>query len=285
MALTATMPAAKAQEKLTFATITTEEMSLIAKQWEAPLAFLGDKLGVKIEYYATTSYAAVVEAMMGGFVDVALLSPEIYILAHEKAPYIVPTNGLARPATTFLKEPCACYHSLLITKRAGDFPKIQDLKGAVLALTDPASTSGSRVPRAFFPDANEGQGVDQYFGQIFYAGAHDAAAKAVLAGRADAAFVSDNALSRGIDRGVFAMDSFNVIWSSPKIPAMPITVNTKTVSPEMTAKLQTLLAGLKDDPEGQGVLKQLNATELPVADNAMFDPLRTALKDADKSGN
>lgn len=275
--------AAHAADRLTFAAVNTEEMSIISKQWQEPLNYLGKRLGVKFGFYAATSYAAVVEAMIGGFVDVALLAPEIYILAHQKAPYIIPINGLARPATKFLPKPCACYHSILITKRGGKYPTIASLKGSVLALVEPASTSGSGVPKAIFPKAANGVPVEQYFKQVFYAGAQDAAAKAVFAGRADAAFVSDNALSRGIDRGVFTLDSFNVLWTSPEIPTLPIVVNEKKVPKEVIAKLQSILTDMKDTEEGRHVLKQLNVVDLPLISDGSFDALRQVLAKQEKA--
>jgi phosphonate transport system substrate-binding protein len=265
----------RALDRLTFAAVNTEEMSLISKQWQEPLNYLGKKLNLKFGFYAATSYAAVVEAMMGGFVDVALLAPEIYIIAHEKAPYLVPINGLARPATKFLPKACACYHSILIVKN-GKFNDIAALKGSVLALVEPASTSGAGVPKALFP-SKVGAPLEEYFKQTFYAGAQDAAAKAVLAGRADAAFVSDNALSRGIDRGVFSLDTFKVLWTSPEIPTLPIVVNSQKVPKEMVAKLQELLANLKNEDGGAPILKQLNVVDLPTISDKSFDPLRQVL--------
>lgn len=282
LAFMVAMPA-KAIDTMTFAAVNTEEMSLISKQWQEPLAYLGKKLDVRFGFYAATSYAAVVEAMMGGFVDAALLAPEIYIIAHEKAPYLVPINGLARPATKFLPNPCACYHAILIVKRGGKYKDIPSLKGSILALVEPASTSGAGVPKALFPSMTNGTPVDQYFKQVFYAGAQDAAAKAVMAGRADAAFVSDNALSRGIDRGVFALDSFDVLWTSPEIPTLPIVVNSKKISKERVEKLQDLLAGLKNDEAGMPILKQLNVVDLPKISDASFDPLRDVLKHEEKA--
>src|SRR3546814_4473502 len=81
------------KDQLTFAAITTEEMNVVADRWDQPLRYVGKKLGVEIDFYATSSYAAVVEAMIGGFVDVAMLGPKIYLVARDKAEFIEPING------------------------------------------------------------------------------------------------------------------------------------------------------------------------------------------------
>ena len=269
---------ASAGETITCAAINTEEMSVVAERWEGPLRYLGEKMDAEINFYSTTSYAAVVEAMMAGFVDFALLAPKIYIIAHEEAPHLLPINGIARPATQFLPEACSCYHSILITKNGGDFSDIASLEDGVLALVQPASTSGSVAPRVLFPPEIAGATFEDYFGEVFYAGAHDAAARSVLAGKADAAFVSDNAMSRAVDKGVFTLDTFNVLWESPEIPTLPIVVNSETMSAEQVTKLQEVLFEMKDSEEGRAMLESLNAEALLPLSDATFDPLREVLE-------
>ena len=82
------------KEELTLAVIRTEEMSTLAKRWETAIEYLSKTLNVNINFYTTTSYASVVEAMLSGFVDVASLGPKIYIVAHEKS------GGAIKPRET-----------------------------------------------------------------------------------------------------------------------------------------------------------------------------------------
>ena len=146
-----------------------------------------------------------------------------------------------------------------------------------MALTDPGSTSGNALPRALFPEQIGGVPLDKYFGQIFYAGSHDAAAKAVFAGKADAAFVSENALSRSIDRGALKLGSFNHLWVSPKVVSNPIVVNTETLSPEMIAKLKAVMTGMVNNEEGRAALKTVKMAAMPELTDEAFDPLRKIL--------
>ena len=53
--------------------------------WILSLKYLGDKANVKISFYATTSYSAVIEAMLSGFVQIAQLGPKAYLIANEKS--------------------------------------------------------------------------------------------------------------------------------------------------------------------------------------------------------
>lgn len=277
MSVGATAAEKKKPKQITFATIATEEMAVVAKRWQPAIKYISKKAGVKISFYATTSYAAAVEALLNDFADFAMLGPKIYTIARSKSKKIVPIVGTGRPPNHFLKEPCACYHGRLITKKGSKFTTIASLKGSVLALTDPGSTSGNALPRALFPEKVGGTALDAYFGRIFYAGSHDAAAKAVFKGKADAAFVSENALSRTIGRGDLKIGSFNHLWISPQVVSNPIVVNTKTLSPEMIQKLKKIMTGMVNDPEGRAALKTVKMASMPPMTDAEFDPLRKIL--------
>jgi len=276
MLLPASAPADEKKE-LTFAAIATEEMAVVAERWEPAIRYIEENAGVKINFFATTSYAAAVEALLNDFADFGMLGPKIYTVARARSDKIEPVVGTGRPPNHFMKKPCACYHGRLITKKGGKFETIESLKGATLALTDPGSTSGNALPRALFPEVVDGVPLEDYFGQIFYAGSHDAAAKAVYNGKADAAFVSENALSRSIDRGALKLGSFNHLWVSPEIVSNPIVVNKKTLSPEMIGKLKSVMMGMDQDEKGRAALKTVKMAAMPELSDKAFDPLRKIL--------
>ena len=138
-------------KELTFVAIATEEMAVVAERWEPTIEYISEKAGVKINFFASTSYAAAVEALLNDFADFGMLGPKIYTVARAKTDKIEPIVGTGRPPNHFLKEPCACYHGRLITKKGGKFETIESLKGAVLALTDPGSTSGNALPAGAVP--------------------------------------------------------------------------------------------------------------------------------------
>lgn len=275
----ASQPAAAAEKKeLTFAAIQTEEMSTLVGRWEGTLKYVGKKLGKKINFYATTSYASVVEAMMGGFVDIGKLGPKIYIVAVEKSKgAIVPLVSTARPPHHYNAKPCACYHGRLIVKAGTKFNSIASLKGAVLALTDPGSTSGNALPRALFPKEIGGKSLEEYFGQVFYAGTHTAASLAVYSGKADAAFVSDSTLSRVVDRGKMKVSDTITLWKSPPIPIDVIAVNKNTMSKELMEKVKAVFMGMAETEEGRKWLEQTTYAAFTPANDAIFDPLRKVL--------
>lgn len=267
------------KKSLTFAIIQTEEMSSLGARWDKTLKYVGKKVGADINFYATTSYASVVEAMLSGFVDIGKLGPKIYLVARKKSKgQIDPIVATARPPTIFFDKPCACYFGTLVTKKGSGLSSIASIKGKVLALVDPGSTSGNALPRALFPDKIGGKTLEGYFGRIFYSGSHSASARAVHSGKADAAFISESTLERVIHKGEMKKDDLNYLWRSPQIPIDVVTVNKNTVSPEMAKKLRDAFAGMSDNEEGRKLLKEARYAAFTLADDARFDTLRKILE-------
>jgi phosphonate transport system substrate-binding protein len=273
-------PATAAEKKktLTFAIVQTEEMSTLGARWDKTLKYVGKKIGADINFYATTSYASVVEAMLSGFVDIGKLGPKIYIVAKDKSKgQVVPVVATARPPTIFYDKPCACYFGTLVTKKGSGLKTIASIKGKVLALVDPGSTSGNALPRALFPDQIGGKDLGKYFGRIFYSGSHSASALAIHNAKADAAFISESTLERVFNQGKMKKSDLNFLWRSPKIPIDVVTVNKKTLSPEMIKKIGDAFANMTKSDEGRALLKEARYAAFTRATDADFDALRKIL--------
>ena len=65
----------KDPKQLRFSIIPTEESSFELDLYRPLLEKLKSNTGKSIEFYMPTSYASVAEALIGGFVDVAVLGP------------------------------------------------------------------------------------------------------------------------------------------------------------------------------------------------------------------
>lgn len=180
---------------------------------------LGASLGVPVEMLAPASYGAVIEMLHAGKIDVARLGPAVYLSAKKDDP------GITAFATASLhsgpyQEQGPYYHSLLVVRADSRFHGTDALRGARLALVDPNSTSGSLIPRKSFP-LDAGVTLDSYFSRIAYAGSHLSAARMVLEGRADAAFVSSLQLSTLAGMGELKHRPVRVLWRSAPVPMDP----------------------------------------------------------------
>jgi phosphonate transport system substrate-binding protein len=195
-------------EVLTFSIIPTEETIQELTIYKPVIDYLSKMTGKKVEFYMPTSYSTVVEAMVNKWVDVAVLGPYSYVIAHEKDPDImVFTTYAKRPGHTVEEGPG--YKAVLVTRKDSGLDSIESIKGKTLALTDPGSTSGNLFPRVVFSkDILKGAPLESYFKKIVYSGGHDLSTMAVYEGKADAAFVATHRFDNVIDRGMVEKGRF-----------------------------------------------------------------------------
>jgi phosphonate transport system substrate-binding protein len=105
----------------------------------------------------------------------------------------------------------------------GDSPyqSVADLRGKSFAFVDPASTSGYLFPRAGLIKLGLGE-PEKFFGQVVFAGAHDAAQLAVLNGRVQGGASNYRVMDNLLKRGALKPGDVRVIYRSPDIPLGPL---------------------------------------------------------------
>ena len=169
---------------LTFSIIPTEETIQELTIYKPVIDYLSKMTEKKVEFYMPTSYSTVVEALIGKWVDVAVLGPYSYVIANSK-------DSDVQVFATYAKKPGHIqeegpgYKAALITRKDSKFATIESLQGSVIGLTDPASTSGNLVPRVVFTKVIN-EPLENYFKKIVYTGGHDLSTMAVYEGKVDA---------------------------------------------------------------------------------------------------
>lgn len=266
-------------EALRFSIIPTEETIQELTLYKPVIDYLSNQTGKKIEFYMPTSYASVIEAMLGGWVDVGVHGPYSYVIAHEKDPNIeVFATYAKRPG--HLQEEGPGYKGALITRKDSGLTSIDDLQGKVLGLTDPASTSGNLVPRVAFTKVI-GKDLEDYFSKVVYTGGHDLSTMAVYEGKVDAAFVATHRFDNVVDRGMVKLDDFNVLWSSPPIPQDPFTYR-GSLCDDLKAKIRETFLTLQDVPEAKQFLDNVNSNRFVPMTDADYDIVRDLKKAKDE---
>ena len=259
---------------LKFSIIPTQESIRELTLYKPVMDLIAKNTGKKIEFYMPTSYSSVVEALMGKWVDVAVLGPESYVIAHGKEPsievfatYYKKKNGVqdAGPG----------YKSLLITKKGSKFATIDSLKGSVMLLVDPASTSGALIPEAVFAKKVVNMPLNQYFGKVAFSGGHDLSTLAVADGRADTAFVASHRFMNTVATGKVKVDDFNYLWSSPLIPQDPFVYRATLCAPLKEQIAKTFLT-LDTTPEGKKYLENVESEKFVKMTDADYDIIREA---------
>ncbi len=264
-------------EALTFSIIPTEETIQELTIYKPVIDYLSKMTGKKVEFYMPTSYSTVVEAMVNKWVDVAVLGPYSYVIAHEKDPDImVFTTYAKRPG--HIQEEGPGYKSVLITKKSSGLTTIESIKGKTLALTDPGSTSGNLIPRVVFAkDALHDMALEKYFKKIVYSGGHDLSTMAVYDGKADAAFVASHRFDNVVDRGMVKKEDFNYLWWSATVPQDPFAYR-MSLCPDLRKKIEQTFFTLQNVPEAKAWLDNVKANRAVPMTDADYNIIRVLKK-------
>lgn len=220
---------------------------------------LEEKLGMEIELVVGSDYAATGEALRFGRIDIAYLGPVTYVLQRRRAaiePFARPSHPHAGPV----------FEAAIVVRRDSDIDALGDLAGRDVAFGDPASTSGSWVPRHRLLDAGLVAGRDY---RAHYLGGHDAVALAVLNGRAAAGGISLPIYERLVREGKIDGNALRILERSGPIPEYAWTFR-PGLDPGLRQRIRDAFLAL-DDGEALAVFR---ADRFVPAADSDFDPVR-----------
>jgi phosphonate transport system substrate-binding protein len=265
-------------EVLTFSIIPTEETIQELTIYKPVIDYLSKMTGKKVEFYMPTSYSTVVEALIGKWVDVAVLGPYSYVIANDKDPDVKVFATYAKKPG-YIQEEGPGYKAALITREGSKFTSIESLKGAVIGLTDPASTSGNLVPRVVFTKVIK-QPLEDYFKKIVYTGGHDLSTMAVYEGKVDAAFVATHRFDNVVERGMVKKEDFNYLWYSPAVPQDPF-VYRGSLCAQLKQKIEETFLTLQNETACAAFLKNVKSNKFVKMTSADYDVIRELKKAKD----
>ena len=266
-------------DALTFAMVPTEETVAELELYKPVTDRMAKLTGKKIQFFMPTSYASVVEGLLGGFVDVAVLGPYSYVIANGKDPSIAVFATYAKKPG-HLQEEGPGYRAALVSKKGSKFTDIESLKGATVGLTDPGSTSGNLMPRVVFADV-VGMDIEKYFGKVAYTGSHELSTVAVAQGKVDAAFVATHRFDNVVNKGEVKLEEFNVLWSSDPIPQDPF-VYRDTLCKDIRDNVAETFLGLKDEPDAKKFLANVKSNTFVPMSSEDYDIIRALKKAKDE---
>ena len=259
---------------LKFSLVPTQDSVRELGYYKPILDQLGKNTGKKIEFYMPTSYSSVVEALMGKWVDVAVLGPEAYVIAR-KQDATIEVFGTYSRLKNGIQDAGPGYKSVLITKKGSKFTDVASLKGGVLALVDPASTSGGLVPEVVFPkQANTGP-LKNYFSKVVYSGGHDLSSISVVEGKVDAAFVASHRFMETVNAGKVKQEDFNFLWYSPLIPQDPF-VYRSTMCDDLKKKIADTFLLVDQNEDGKKYLANVKSEKVVKMTDADYNIVRDA---------
>jgi phosphonate transport system substrate-binding protein len=155
--------------------IPDESPTELARKAAPLMKYLGQRLGMKVEYTPVTDYAAAVEAIANQQVELAWFGGFTFVQAQERS------GGKVIPLVQ--REEDEKFRSVFVTTNPA-IKSLADLKGRTFTFGSQSSTSGHLMPRSFLLAA--GIDPDRDMKRVAYSGAHDATVAAVASGKVDA---------------------------------------------------------------------------------------------------
>lgn len=206
-------------------------------------AYLSKKLGMQVEFFYTTDYPALIEAMRSKKIHMAHLTPYAYILATQKP-------GLMPIVTLGIKGKATMYHSIIFTNKKTGLKTMADVKAHAKDLTlcfaDPASTSGHLVPRGYLNSI--GLDPDKAFKETIFAGSHAASILSVKSEKVDiGCSTSELALDKLIREHIIKREDVVILWTSPPIVNDAIAIRDDINKDFIKKVQQAYLDANKDD--------------------------------------
>lgn len=221
--------------------------------------------GLHFTTSVATSYAAVIEAMGAGKVDIGWLATFSYVLARKK--YDV---DLLLIVVRFGKP---FYRGQIMVRADSGVKTLADLKGKTFAYVDPASTSGHLYPKALL--LSHGHDPDQFFSQIVFAGSHNAVVLSLLKGEVDAGAAYEGSRLAVAKSHPDVFKKVRVIAYTQDIPNDTVTAR-KGLPVAIKNKIREGLKYIAKTPEGGKVLKRVYGISGLVDLDGLFDPVRKA---------
>lgn len=227
------------------------------------LAYLGQRLDLKVTVDQRSSYAEVNELLRTGQADLAFVCSRAYL------------EGKSQFGMELLLAPEVngdrVYYSYLIVQADSPAVSLTDLRGKVFAFSDPLSNSGKLVPE--YQLFTIGETSSSFFERYEYTGSHDNSILAVAEGLVDGAAVDSLVYDYVLARNPELAERVKVIerWGPYGIP--PLVVG-PGLAPTLKERVRDALLGMDADPEGRRALDALGIDRFIPIDDSAYDSIR-----------
>lgn len=230
-------------QKLVIGILPGESAPTVMRLNEPLRAYLEKQLGIPVELMVGANYAATGEALRFGRIDIAYLGPVTYVLRSRKSrlePFARPSHANVGPT----------FQAVIIVPADSPAKSLADLKGKDVAFGDPASTSGTWVPRYQMLEAGLASGRDYTLRVL---GAHDAVALAVANRKVAAGGLSMPIYHRLLKEGKLDPAAVRILAESPAIPEYMWTFR-EGLDPAFKEQVRQSFIGASD-PAALGVFR------------------------------
>lgn len=241
------------------------------------LDYIGEKVGMPVDFVDRDNYAEINELVHTGDVDVAFVCGGPYVKGH------------AAFGMELLAAPEAygktIYYSYIIVNRDSAIRTFEGLRGKSFAFADPLSNSGTLVPTYMLARMHETPGT--YFNKTIFTQSHDKSIKAVAQGIVDGAAVDSLIWEYENRRDPDMTSRTRIIKKSPPYGIPPVVVR-PGLDPKLKEQIRLALLNAHYDPKGKAILAGMMIDKFVPAEDSAYNSIREMDKwiaDNQKKGN
>ena len=260
-------PIGTSKNPLSMMFVPSGDAQVIVKGGQDLAELLKKETGLYFKTSVATSYAAVIEAMGAGKVDIGWLATFSYVLAKEKydVELLLVVKRFGSPF----------YRGQIMVRTDSGIDALKDLKGKSFAFVDPASTSGHLYPKSLL--LSKGLDPKNFFGKTVFAGSHNAVVFSIYKGEVEGGAAYDGSRSAVAKSYPDIFEKIKVIAYTKEIPNDTISVR-KELPENLKTKLRGGLKKISQSPEGSKILKNLYGISGVMDLDGLFDPVREAAR-------
>lgn len=251
--------AADEQFRIGLAPVILADQAAFLTRWGR---YLSGRAGCAVSFKARESYQVILDMLFSGQIDAAWICGYPYV-QHESE-----LSLLAVPL--YMGQPT--YQAYLIRSRDVSPPILgwSDLRGRVLAYSDPLSNSGWLVAQAQLVKA--GVGLSE-LKRTFFAHGHRNVAEAVASRLAHTGSIDGYVWETMRQQGMSAIENTEVVWKSEHHGFPPLVTKRGANHPFLNPLRHSLLS-MAEDKAGRDLLRALNLTGFTEGAPSMFDSIK-----------
>ena len=241
------------------------DAQVIVKGGQEVAELLQKETGLHFKTSVATSYAAVIEAMGAGKVDIGWLATFSYVLAKDKydVELLLVVQRFGSPF----------YRGQIMVRADSGINSLDNLQGKRFAFVDPAATSGHLYPKTLL--LSKGLDPKTFFSKTIFAGSHNAVVLSIYKGEVDGGAAYDGSRAAVAKSYPDVFEKIKVLAYTKEIPNDTVSVR-KELPEGLKVKLRDGLKKISDSPKGSKVLKRLYGISGLMDLDGLFDPVREA---------
>jgi len=231
--------------------------------------YLQRQIGIPVQFTPVVDYAATVEGMVAGKLDLVWFGGLTHVQAR------IRTKNTAYAIA--MREEDLKFTSVFITNPQANIKSLGELKGKTFAFGSAGSTSGHTMPRYFLLKA--GIVPEQDFSKFSFSGAHDATALWVQSSRVDAGALNSSVWAKLVETKKVDASQVFVFWTTPPYVDYNWTVRGE-LDKGLVQKIQQAFLKLdRANPEHAKLLDLHRATRyVAVESEEIFRPIEEAAR-------